>query len=167
MLRRSQVDSELGKALVVVGISLMVEDAHQVLLARLAEGEAIERTLALEPEFALLVLAEREGWDPAFDLGVAWISPPRPQVVHVGLAAQLGGCKGCGPGVGSLRPQRLFTVCGSDVLADGVALEAMDPTLALFEVRWSGAAATTFYPPVAPKTLLLTAPARFTGLVLR
>ena len=60
MLRRSQVDAEVGEALVIVGVSLLVEDGDQVLLARLAEGEAIESSLSLEAEFALLVLAERE-----------------------------------------------------------------------------------------------------------
>ena len=60
MLRWSQVDPQVGEALVIVGVSLLVEDADQVLLARLAEGESIESSLYLEAEFALLILAERE-----------------------------------------------------------------------------------------------------------
>ena len=78
VLGRSQVDPELGEALVIVGVSLLDQDADKVLLARLAEGETIERSLAPEAEFALLVLAERERRDPALDLGVAGVGPPRP-----------------------------------------------------------------------------------------
>jgi len=57
---RSEVDPQISKALIVIGVSILVKDAEQVLLARLAEGEAVQCPLTLKSLFALLVFAQRE-----------------------------------------------------------------------------------------------------------
>jgi hypothetical protein len=57
---RPQVDSKLPETLVVANVSLLVENTQEVLLARLAEGEAVQRPISLESLFALLVLTQRE-----------------------------------------------------------------------------------------------------------
>ena len=56
----------------------------------------------------------------------------------LGLATQFGGSKSGNPRISSWGAQRLLAVRGADVLADGVALEAMDPAFALFEVSGVG-----------------------------
>ena len=132
--RWPQIDAKPSQAFVVFGVALLVEQAEQVLLSGLAEGESVEGALALQLCGSGLVLAEWERRDPALDFGAARIRPPRPQVVHSGLAGCGSGVEGHDPRVGRAGAQRIGAMGCGDVLADGVSLEAVDPALALLEV---------------------------------
>ena len=107
-------------------------------MARLAEGEPIQRPLSLEPRFPLLVAAEWERRDPALDLRITGVRPPWPEVVHVRCARLFGRGEGCVPGVGVSGTQCVSAVRGADVLSHGMSLEAVDAALALFEVGGVG-----------------------------
>jgi hypothetical protein len=52
-----------------------VQDRHQVLLPRLAEGQAVQREIGLDPGEADLVDAEGVGQNVPLDLGIAWEYP--------------------------------------------------------------------------------------------
>ncbi len=125
-LGRAQVDPQVGESFVVLRIALLIEDGEEVFLAWLTKGEPIQGALPLETRFALLVSAQRERRDAALDFRVARIRPPRPEIIHVGAAAELYSGERGVPRIRFPRAQRLGAVRRANVLAYGVTFEPMD-----------------------------------------
>src|SRR5690606_39111829 len=133
-----QVDAELAQALLVRGESLRLEQLDQVLLAGLTEREPIERTVTAHALRPLDLLAERVVRHPTPHLRGTREDPRRPEVVRVRRTVLPGCFERGSPRIWIGRAQRVRPVRGGHVLADGVATEPVDPSLALLEVNHVG-----------------------------